>query len=176
MTTALWNNFILPRLRKTARKFWWRLICSLSEIVRKSRLQYILENIVSLSMQQTHSCRYCWIAPTYLFRTVAPNSDYIWPDLSKFCIYYVSEQLYKNEAQFCSKLKNKLRTAMNKKTKVMLMNYLQSKLQTFLTFIRALLNYSGIRLINPRLMNPAAYYIQFAWNRIVLCILENVVY
>ena len=28
--------------------------------------------------------------------------------------------------------------------------------------------YSGIRLINPRLINPAAYYIQFAWNGIVL--------
>ena len=27
--------------------------------------------------------------------------------------------------------------------------------------------YSGIRLINPRLINPAAYYIQFAWNGIV---------
>ena len=36
--------------------------------------------------------------------------------------------------------------------------------------------YSGIRLINPRLINPAAYYIQFAWNGIVLCILENAVY
>ena len=32
-------------------------------------------------------------------------------------------------------------------------------------------NYSGIRLINP-----AAYYIQFAWNGIILCILENAVY
>ena len=28
-------------------------------------------------------------------------------------------------------------------------------------------DYSGIRLINPRLINPAAYYIQFAWNGIV---------
>ena len=28
-------------------------------------------------------------------------------------------------------------------------------------------NYSGIRLINPRLINPAAYCIQFAWNGIV---------
>ena len=27
--------------------------------------------------------------------------------------------------------------------------------------------YSGIRLINPRLINPAAYHIQFAWNGIV---------
>ena len=27
--------------------------------------------------------------------------------------------------------------------------------------------YSGIRLMNPRLINPAAYYIQFAWNGIV---------
>ena len=28
-------------------------------------------------------------------------------------------------------------------------------------------SYSGIRLMNPRLINPAAYYIQFAWNGIV---------
>ena len=45
----------------------------------------------------------------------------------------------------------------------------------FFTYVESLLHsgvnqfwqYSGIRLINPRLINPAAYYIQFAWNGIV---------
>ena len=43
-------------------------------------------------------------------------------------------------------------------------------------FMQRIMQYSGIRLINPRLINPAAYYIQFAWNGIILCILENAVY